>query len=68
MKFIFLYIMSLVLTSFGLFFIIININLLNIGYSFWEYVKYIISKWECLTFFIGILLLIYIYERKIKCK
>lgn len=63
MKTIILYILGILLSIGGLFFIIINLNLLIIGYSFWKYVKFIISNVECLLLFIGIIILIYVYER-----
>ena len=58
-----MYITGLLLSIIGLFFIFININLLLIGYSFWQYIQFILTNIECLLFFIGILLLITIYER-----
>ena len=58
-----LYLLGLLLSIIGLFFIILNLNLLQVGYSFFKYVKFIISKAECLCFFIGITLLILVYER-----
>lgn len=66
MKYIILYLIGLLLTVIGLFFIIINLNLLVIGYSFLNYVKFIISNIECLIFFIGIIILIIVYERNKK--
>ena len=58
-----LYLLGLLLSVIGLFFIILNLNLLQTGYSFLNYVKFISSKLECLCFFIGIILLIFVYER-----
>ena len=63
MKIVILYLLGLLLTILGLFFIIINLNLLVIGYSFGKYVKFIISNIECICFFIGLILLIVVYER-----
>lgn len=63
MKFIFFYILGVFLCAVGMFFIIININLINIGYTFLEYVKFIISSIECLMVVIGTLILIVVYER-----
>lgn len=63
MKYLLLYILSIMLISIGLLFIIINLNLLVIGYSFWKFVYFIIMRCECNIFFIGIILLIYVYER-----
>ena len=63
MKIVILYLLGLFLTVIGLFFIIINLNLLVIGYSFGKYVKFIISNIECLSFFIGLILITLVYER-----
>lgn len=37
-------------------FTIIYLNLLKLGYTFLEYVNFIIRRWECLIIIIGILL------------
>lgn len=63
MQTIFFYLIGLLLTVTGLFFMLINLNLLTIGYTFSEYAKFIISKAECIVFFIGIIILIIVYER-----
>ena len=39
-------------------YIIIYLNLLTIGYNFFEYVKFIIRRIECLNLFTGIILII----------
>ena len=57
------YILGFLLSVIGLFFCIINLNLCTIGYSFGKYVKFIISNIECSMFFIGIIILILVYER-----
>lgn len=48
-----LFLLGIVLSSLGLSFIVIYLNLLNMGYNFSEYVHFIISKWECLIIFVG---------------
>lgn len=63
MKLIFFYILGIILIVSGLFFIIINLNLLVLGYSFAYFVYFIISNLFCNIFFIGILILILVYER-----
>lgn len=63
MQTIFMYFLGIMLSSIGMFFILLNLNLLTIGYSFSKYVKFIISNAECLIFFFGIGILILIYER-----
>ena len=63
MKTIIFYILGILFATLGLFFIIININLFFIGYSFIQFVNFIISSPQCNIFFIGILILILVYER-----
>ena len=46
------------LTVIGLTYIIIYLNLIVIGYNFFEYVKFIIRRIECLNFIIGIILIL----------
>ena len=47
------FILGILFSSLGLAFIIIYLNLLNMGYNFKEYVHFIISKWECLIILVG---------------
>jgi len=58
-----LYFMGIFLSVVGLFFIVINLNLFIIGYSFWDYLYFVFTRFECLVFFLGIILLILVYER-----
>lgn len=53
----FAYFIGLILSSTGLVFIIIYLNLLNMGYSFSYYVNFIIKRVECLNFLIGIIIM-----------
>ena len=53
MKTIIFYILGILFVTLGLFFIIININLFFIGYSFIQFVNFIISSPQCNIFFIG---------------
>lgn len=46
------------LTIIGLTYIIIYLNLLTIGYNFFDYVKFIIRRIECLNFVIGVCLML----------
>ena len=46
------------LTVIGLSYIVIYLNLLNIGYNFLEYVNFIIRRIECLNAPIGIIIII----------
>ena len=47
------------LTVIGLTYIIIYLNLLTIGYNFFDYVKFIIRRIECLNLFFGIILMLF---------
>lgn len=53
-----IFIIGVVLSVFGLSFIIIYLNLLIMGYTFWDYLYYIFHKIECLSFFVGYLLVL----------
>ena len=61
-----LYIIGVIFTSIGLFFIIIYLNLLTIGYSFIEFVQFISRRVEVWLFVIGIALIGISLERWIK--
>ena len=63
------FLLGVIVCSIGVTFIIIYLNLLNMGYSFWNYVNFIIRRLECLSFFIGITM-IYLssFKRKGKVK
>lgn len=62
----FLYILGILFTSTGLFFTIIYLNLLTIGYTFPEFVNFISRKLEFWFIFIGLICLIISLERWIK--
>lgn len=53
-----LFLIGILLMSVGLFFLIIYLNLFTLGYSFFEFVKFISVRFECLIFLIGFLFLI----------
>ena len=53
-----LLIISFILMVIGLFFILLYVNLLVMGYSFFEFVYFIIRSIYCDLFFIGIILII----------
>lgn len=66
---IFIFLTGLILTIIGLVFIIIYLNLLTIGYNFNNYVNFISSRFECIIFILGILIMILstkITERRTK--
>lgn len=51
--------LGIFLTSVGLVFIITYVNLFTIGYSFKEYLFFIIKRWECIFIIPGLLLIIF---------
>ena len=61
-----LYFLGVFFTSLGIFFTIIYLNLLSMGYTFSEFVKFISSKIEFWFILLGILLIILSLERWIK--
>lgn len=52
-----LYILGVIIISFSLSFAIIYLNLLNLGYSFIDYVNFIIRRFEVNSIIIGIFLI-----------
>ena len=52
-----LFILGFLFTLIGNVHIILNLNLLSIGYSFLDYICFIFTHVECVIFFIGIILL-----------
>lgn len=63
---IFIYISGCFLVSIGIFFTLLYLNLLTIGYSFFEFVKFISRKPIFWFIPIGIILIILSLERRIK--
>lgn len=55
---IFLFISGILLTSISLMFVIMYLNLINMGYSFFDFFYFIIKRIECLMFFLGIILIV----------
>ncbi len=55
---IFLFLLGILLMSIGLFFIILYLNLFTLGYSFFDFVKFIIRRIEVWNFFLGLLLVL----------
>lgn len=64
---IFLFLTGIFLTALSIMFIIMYSNLLIMGYSFFEYVNFIIRRVECLVIIIGIILIV-LSMRKEKIK
>lgn len=56
---------GIILSSIGLFFFILYLNLLVMGYSFFIFVNFIIRRVECYFLIIGIIL-IYVSVERIK--
>ena len=48
------FIFGILITSISICFITIYLNLLNMGYTFYEYLKLVFTRLECIMFFIGI--------------
>ena len=44
-------------TVIGNIYIIIYLNLFSVGYNFWEYVNFIIRRFECLIGFLGLIII-----------
>lgn len=61
-----IYFLGIMFTSIGIFFTIIYLNLLTIGYSFLDFVKFISRKLEFWFILIGIALIVLSLERWIK--
>ncbi len=62
----FIYILGIIFTSIGIFFTIIYLNLLTNGYTFMEFVKFIIRKVEFWFIPLGLILIIISLERWLK--
>lgn len=63
---VFLYFLGVFLVSIGIFLTILDINVLTLGYSFWEFGKFIISRSELYLILLGILCIFISLERWIK--
>ena len=61
-----LFIVSFILMVIGLFFIILDLNLLFIGYSFLEFVYFIIRSIYSDLFFMGFILLVILLKKRRK--
>ena len=46
------------LTTIGLVYLILYLNILSFGYNFFDYVNFIIRRIECLNTFVGIILIL----------
>ena len=61
-----LYFLGILFTSVGIFFTLIYCNLFTMGYSFFEYVNFIIRRIEFWFIFLGLFLICFSLERLIK--
>ena len=55
---------GILLCSYSLMFMIVYLNLLKMGYSFIEYLKYIFTHIECLIGVIGIIFIYFSFFKK----
>lgn len=61
-----LFLVSFCMMVFGLSFILIYINLFTFGYNIYEYLEYIFKRIECLCFFCGFLLMLFLLKKRRK--
>lgn len=54
---IFIFLIGFGLTTIGLIYIILYLNLFSFGYNFFDYVNFIIRRIECLNTVVGIILI-----------
>lgn len=59
----FFFLIGFGLTIIGFMYIIIYLNLMSIGYNFFEYVKFISSRVECLNSLFGIIIMVLVSIR-----
>ena len=52
------FIIGFILSSLSLTFIILYLNIVNLGYSFLSFISFIIGRWEFYLLFIGIILMV----------
>lgn len=52
---IFLFLLGVFICSLSLSCIILYLNLITMGYTFWQYVKFIIRSFSCNSFLLGVL-------------
>ena len=60
----FIFLLGFGLTVIGFSYMIIYLNLLSLGYNFYEYVKFISRRLECLNAIVGIILMLIILFTK----
>ena len=55
MKNFFYYVLGIIFMSIGITFFILYFNLFVFGYTFLEYLVFLSSRWECYSFFVGVI-------------
>lgn len=63
---IFFFTLGFFLMIYGFYYLIIYINLFSFGYTFDEYFSYLVTRYECWSLIIGILIEIIVIFRKEK--
>ena len=64
MTYLLIYLLEILLSSIGLFFDCLYLNLLTIGYTLGDFVYFIIRRLECNCLIIGIMLLLLVIKKK----
>lgn len=59
-----LFLISFFMMSFGLTLIIIYINLFSFGYNIYEYLEFIFTNLECLCFFVGLIIMLFLLRKR----
>lgn len=59
-----LFFVSFFLMVLGLTLIIIYINLFSFGYNIYEYLEFIFTNYECLSFFIGLVIMLLLLRKR----
>ncbi len=62
----FLFLLGFGLTVLGASYIILYLNFTTIGYNFFEYVKFIIRRYECWFFIVGIVIVFFSIHKEDK--
>lgn len=57
------FITGFILSSISLTLIILYLNIISLGYSFFDFLNFIIRKWELYLLFIGIILMILAFRK-----
>lgn len=59
-----IYILGVFLISLSFIFILLYTNLFSFGYTFFEFLTYIFTKLECLSLFVGIILVVCSFKKE----